>query len=113
MNSAEHRLQAQCTQWFWNTYPEHRRMLLCIDNNSSNRVEGNMKKALGVVRGASDLILIGEFCVVFIELKVGDNKQSEYQKDFQEKVKARGHLYKIIRSFEEFKEAIWKTIGQF
>ena len=107
----EHQLQAMCTQWFWNTYPTWRRMLVTIDNNSYNQIEGNKKKALGVVRGASDLMLISARAVFFVELKVGANVQSAQQKDFQEKVEARGHTYIIIKSFEDFKAFICNTIG--
>ncbi|TXI13257.1 MAG: hypothetical protein E6Q68_01720 [Polynucleobacter sp.] len=107
----EHQLQAECVQWFWNTYPTWRRMLVHVDNNSSNRIEGNKKKALGVVSGPSDLILISVRAVFFVELKVGSNTQSPEQKDFQAKVEARGHKYIILRTFQEFKDFICNTIG--
>lgn len=109
----EAQLQALCTRWFWNTYPSQRRMLLCVDNNSFNMIEGNRKKALGVVRGASDLILIAHGSVLFVELKVGRGTTSAYQDDFAEKVMSRGHLYLVIRTFDDFKDLVCKTIGPY
>ena len=108
----EGQMQSQCFIWFWNTYPEHRRMLLHVDNNSFNSIEGNRKKAMGVVRGVSDFILILPSMVMFIELKLPTGKQSEEQVDFQNKVVSKGHPYTIIRSFEQFKNLIWQVIGK-
>lgn len=102
----EDQLQAQCTQWFWNTYHAERQMLFHVDNNSWNRVIGAKKKALGVVAGISDLVLILCGTVVFIELKDGDGVQSPEQRSFEEKVVERGHKYKIIRSLDEFKKFV-------
>lgn len=108
----EEQLQAACTQWFWNEYPAHRRMLLHVDNNSANRITGAKKKALGVVSGPADLVLILNRQVVFIELKVGTNVQSDNQKDFESKVITRGHAYIVVRDLLTFKEIICKAIGK-
>lgn len=106
----ELQLQAACTQWFWNQYPNERQMLHNNDNNSHNSIEGARKKAIGVVKGVSDLELIlpgGN--VVFIELKLPGEKQKPEQITFEQKVRERGHLYVIIFSFVEFQEFI-KTL---
>lgn len=102
----EDKLQAACTQWFWNTFPEHRRMLFHVDNNSYNAVIGARKKALGVVAGVSDLVLILFGEIIFIEAKDEDGTQSNEQKDFEAKVTERGHQYVIIREVEEFKRFV-------
>ena len=110
MTHEEEKLQAQCTQWFHNTYPKHRKMLFHVDNNSWNRIIGAKKKALGVCSGVTDLILILCGNVVFIELKTLTGELSEEQIDFMEKVKSRNHLHIVIRTFESFKDLITKLI---
>lgn len=105
-NLPELTLQAQCFQYFHNTYPDHRQMLFHVQNKARNAIEGSKFKAIGVVKGVSDFILILPFKVVFIELKTELGTQSPDQVTFQAKVSARGHTYKIVRSFEEFKNVI-------
>jgi len=109
-SAVEMRLQAQCAQWFWNEFPSERRMLIHVDNNSHNAIEGNRKKAMGVVRGPSDFIFIVEQAVIFIELKVEEGVQKPEQIDFMNKVMERGHSYIIVRSFENFKQIIWTSL---
>ena len=108
----EEQLQSSCVQWFWNNYPEQRKMLFHVDNNSWNSVIGSRKKALGVVSGPSDLILILRCRVVFIEMKIPGGVQSDNQKDFEKKVNDRSHQYIIIYSLQEFKNLICQVIGE-
>ncbi len=107
----EEKLQAQCTQWFWNTYPEHRRLLHCNMNNSHNRVAGAHAKAVGVVAGISDLEFVWRK-VYFIELKTATGVQKPEQIEFEQKVEKLGHIYLVIRTFEEFKRTICNLIGK-
>lgn len=107
----ESQMHSECFIWFWNNYVEHRQMLIHVDNNSHNAVEGNKKKAMGVVKGASDFILILNRMVMFIELKLPSGSQSKEQVAFEQKVAKRGHVYIIIFSFEEFKNLICQVIG--
>lgn len=104
--STETQMQGHCTLWFWNTFHSERRMLHHNDNNSHNSIEGSKKMAIGVVRGVSDLELILNGYVIFIELKLPGEVQSDEQIDFMNKVRARGHIYTIIYSFQEFKNFI-------
>lgn len=105
---SEQQLQATCFQWHWNNFPKERGTLFHVQNNSSSRVLGNKRKAVGVVSGVSDLILILCGRVVFIEMKTETGTQSTSQKEFQSKVKELGHKYVVIRSFEEFKKLIYE-----
>lgn len=107
----EDQLQSQCTIWFENTFHAERRMLFHVDNNSWNRVIGAKKKALGVRDGVADLVLILFVEIIFIEMKTLTGVQSDAQKDFEQKVKRRGHKYIIIRTFEKFKEFIYESLG--
>lgn len=103
----EDKLQSECFKWFWNSFPLWRRMLFHVDNNSYNAVIGARKKALGVVKGVSDMVLIGWDHVYFLEFKTVIGRQKQEQIEFEQRVKARGHEYIIIRSIEQFKRLIW------
>jgi len=102
----EEQLQSKCYLWFHNEFVQERKMLFHVDNNSWNATIGARKKALGVVSGVSDFILILFIDVVFIEMKIPGGVQSEDQIKFQKMVEARGHKYQIIYSFEQFKDFI-------
>jgi len=108
----EDRIQAECSTWFWNYYPSQRRMLFHVNNKAKNQIEGAKFKAMGVVKGVSDLCLI---CpnggMVWIEMKTPKGSQKKEQKDFQAKVEARGHWYVIKRTFEEFQALIIQIFG--
>ena len=99
-------LQAQCYQWFHNTYPEHRGLLHANNNNSRNAVEGNQKKALGVVKGVLDLEYFAKGKLYFFDIKVGKDTLSPSQKDFITKVEAQGAKCYEIRSLEQFQTII-------
>lgn len=105
--ATEHQFQADCVMWFHNEYPKHRKMLHCNDNNSYNKIEGNKKKALGVVAGVSDLeLILYAGVVMFIELKLPGKLQSIEQIDFMNMVTDRGHMYCVIDNIEAFKSLI-------
>ncbi len=107
-------LIAACTQWFWNTHVEERRMLYAINNNVSagltkqqQIIEGNKNKAKGVVPGVLDLCYItytGK--PVYFDAKIGNDKLSEEQKDFCEKLDDRGVIWFTFSSLEEFQYLI-------
>lgn len=103
-------MQAKCAQWFWNEFPQYRRLLHCNMNNQTTRIAGSRAKAMGVVPGPSDLEFVWHK-VYFLEAKVPGGTQSEEQKDFEAKVKILGHEYIIFYSFEEFKKLILEIIG--
>lgn len=107
----EEQMQAECILWFWNTYPEQRRMLYANNNNSHNRIAGNKARSVGVTAGVSDLTFIASGMVFFIEMKLPKGTQSNEQIDFEAKVLDRGHPYVIIRSVENFKSFICNLIG--
>ena len=104
--NSEEQLQAACYQWFWNTYVSERQMLFHVQQSAWNRVTGSRFKAIGVTKGVSDLILVLHGRVVFIELKMDTGKQSDSQKEFEQKVKSRGHSYFICYSLQAFQNLI-------
>lgn len=107
----EAQLQSRCFLWHWNTYPKERYMLHHNNNNSHNRNKGATMKALGVVSGVSDFELIINNMVVFIEMKTPEGQLSPEQKVFRDKVVERGHIYTVVRTFEQFANLIKKAHG--
>lgn len=95
-------LQAQCYQWFHNTYPEQRGLLHANANNSVNKIKGNQQKALGVVKGVLDIEYFRANRLYFFDIKVGKDRFSQAQREFMERVMAEGASCYAIRSLEEF-----------
>jgi hypothetical protein len=60
----------------------------------------------GVLAGVSDLICVNNGEVLFIELKDYKGKQSEKQKEFENKIISQGLKYYLVRSLDEFKKIV-------
>ena len=79
-------------------------LIFCVPNESTR---SNSKFiGMGVLSGVSDLVLILENRIVFVELKTHKRIQSERQKEFESRVSELGHQYIVIRSLDEFKNFI-------
>ena len=98
----EHQIQAQIIRYWNENYPQYRKCLFHVQQKASNALEGARFKTLGVVSGVSDLILIAPNQVYFIELKDDKGKQSDHQKAFESQATSLNHIYRIIRSLDEF-----------
>ena len=59
-------------------------------------------KAEGVLAGFSDLIIIADEKVLFIEVKTAKGYQSDLQKEFQANVERMGFQYSVCRSLQDF-----------
>lgn len=98
-NTPEHNLQVQVINLLRNYYG------LCVfavpNGGSRNLYEARNLKNEGVMAGVSDLILVLNSVVVFLELKAGRNKQQETQKVFEKRIKGLGHQYYVVRSLED------------
>lgn len=105
----ESRLQSEIFQWHWNTYPNHRGRLFTVHNNPRNKIDGNRLKAMGLVAGVSDMILLRpERPPLCIELKTENGRQGERQKWWQVVAEETGADYVLIRSLDEFKALFGK-----
>lgn len=109
----ESRLQARCFQKCWNEFPETRRLLFHVENerSGSNKIDGARRKAMGLVAGVSDLILLmprGKWHGLCIEMKTTERNsdQSPDQKTWQVLVEKQGYRYEVIRTEEDFMNLI-------
>lgn len=109
-SSPEGRIQAECFAWFWNTYPQYRKLLFHVPNENdradSNIIQGAIRKSLGVVSGVADLLLLipsGRYHGLCIEMKDERGRQKPVQAEWQVIVEAQGYKYVICRSLEQFK----------
>lgn len=65
--------------------------------------QGAIYKREGALAGVSDLIIVLQNRVIFVEIKSpnGKGRQSENQRIFEEEVEARGHEYLIWQNWNE------------
>lgn len=66
----------------------------------------NLLKSTGMMSGVSDLIVLQPGKVMFIEVKTPTGRQSKEQARFEKIVGRLGFSYFVVRSLEEFQEAI-------
>ena len=62
-------------------------------------------------KGSADLSATINGMSVKIEVKIGRDKQSEFQKKYQEQIEQAGGIYVIIRSFSEFLNFYYKQFN--
>lgn len=110
MRHDESKLQQSCVRWFRLVHPEYAYMLFAVPNGGArSATEGKMLKAEGVMAGVSDLILLvprqgyGALC---IEMKTAKGVQRETQKVWQQEAEHNGNKYVVVRSFDDFKQAV-------
>ena len=105
----ESTIQQACVRYFRLKYPNY--IILSIPNGGSrNALEAANLKREGALAGASDLMVIVENAVLFIEMKRPKGRQQETQKAFQEAVERLGHTYAICHSLQEFQLTIERFI---
>ena len=111
--SNEGKIQADCFAWFWNTYPEYRKLLFHVpnenDRSDSNIIQGAIRKSLGVVAGVSDFVFLvarGRYHGLCIEMKDEKGTQKPAQREWQILVEAQGYRYEICRDLAHFKNLL-------
>lgn len=90
--------------WNVNRYPELRWLFHVPNGGSRNKREAVKFKQMGVKAGVSDLCLPfprGMYCGLFIEMKYGNNRQQDTQKEFLADMAAAGHFVTTCYSAEE------------
>ena len=114
MKNLEDQLQSACVKWFRYQYPGV--VIFAIPNGGSrNAIEAAKLKRTGTLAGVADLFILrvnydGDFQTgyygLFIELKVGKNKQTTAQFDFMVDAQVAGYQYSICRSVDEFMKVV-------
>lgn len=90
--------------WNMNRYPELRWLFHVPNGGSRNKQEAVKFKQMGVKAGVSDLCLPypkGSYCGLFVEMKFGNNRQQDTQKEFLADMAAAGHFVATCYSAEE------------
>lgn len=90
--------------WNVNRYPELKWLHHVPNGGSRDKQEAVKLKQMGVKAGVSDLCLPypkGLYCGLYIEMKFGDNRQQETQKEFLADMAAAGHFVATCYSAEE------------
>ena len=99
--------QINVIQWAgWNTarFPELKWLHHCPNGGSRNRNEAGKFKQMGVKAGVSDLCLPypkGTYCGLYIEMKYGDNRLQDTQKEFLADMAEAGHFVVTCYSAED------------
>lgn len=111
----EQSIQQQIFIWYNNTFclKHHnpRNLIFAVPNGGTRNIREAMTlKNTGVLSGVSDLIVIHNGKVLFIEVKLPNGIQSTSQLEFEQRIKALGFDYYLIRSIEEFKTIIYNQI---
>lgn len=106
----ESQLQQMCVRYFRYVYPQY--LIYAVPNGGTrNPIEAKRLKAEGVLAGVADLtILLPQGKSIYIEMKVKGNRQTDNQKEFQQKAEALGYKYYVCYSFDEFKAIIEKEL---
>jgi hypothetical protein len=109
----EAKIQQEIVFWFKNNYClKHHNPRCCIysiPNEAEGKSEMMYKKAIGLLSGASDLVvLLPERCI-FVEVKTEIGRQSEKQKEFEQIVTDLGFEYILVRNLEQFQAYVNKA----
>lgn len=90
--------------WYADKYPELKWLHHCPNGGSRNRAEAVKLKQMGVKAGVADLCLPypkGIYCGLYIEMKFGNNRQQDTQKEFLADMAAAGHFVVTCYSAED------------
>jgi len=99
---SEIKLQSECFLWHWNSRPAERGLLCYNLNNSANKIQGNQNKALGLIKGRSDMVYYKNGTAIMLEFKTETGTQSPEQKRWQLLIESQGFRYVIIRTLNDF-----------
>jgi hypothetical protein len=110
MKKSEDKIQQECWKWFVNTYclkhHEPRLLMYSVPNDSANVTEQMRKKATGLLAGMSDMHIVFPNKLIYCEFKTPTGRQSDAQKDVENRVNKLGFEYWIVRDLETFKKLV-------
>lgn len=105
----EGKLQADCFQWFNNTFPNLRGLLYHVPNGENrDPITANLLKAKGVVAGIPDLVFHYRAKTYFFELKKpnGTGRLSDAQNKIIEQLDTQRFIVWLLNDLETFKHLI-------
>jgi hypothetical protein len=109
---SEAELQKACVRWFDDNVKLSQAFLFSVPNGGTrHKLEAISLKKQGLRPGVSDLILLVQDNIIFLELNFKNGKQYEHQLFFEKVVNALGFNYYIIKSLEEFKVIVYYFIN--
>lgn len=112
------RLQQECFNYLWNTYPQTRKLCFHPMNeikpypgeSKESHIKRIMRaKSIGVVKGVLDLIFYWRVLHVF-DIKMPGDSLSPDQLEFIAQVLKQGGTFTEINVFEDFKQAVDKIM---
>lgn len=114
---SESSIQSSAVKWFTNNYclKHHSPQFFCfsVPNEAIQKMawkQINTFKAMGLKSGVSDVIVLLEGKVLFVEFKTEKGTQTPSQKNFQDTVQMLGFDYHICRSLEQFQKMIHESL---
>jgi len=101
-------IQQSIVIWFKNNFVMHKKGLIFSVPNGGlrNKITAKILKLTGALAGVSDLIVIQQNKIIFVEVKTEKGTQSDVQKLFQELVESFGFKYWIVKNLEQFKRIV-------
>lgn len=113
MANGHDRLQSECFLWLWNEHPELRYLCFTTRNNLTSqlderdaRIRMSQMKALGMVRGTTDLVFYYGGRLYGFDIKVGEDRLRREQNEFLEAIGMQGGDGCEIRSLGQFQSQI-------
>ena len=105
-NQAEDHLQKAAMRYIRLQYPGAISFHVANEGISGKKGKayGAKMKAKGVLSGCPDIHILepaGIYCGLFIELKTPKGRVQPSQQDFIEKLRAKGYMAEVCRSFDE------------
>jgi hypothetical protein len=105
---SESQFQAAVVSWWDSLLLADPVYLLHVPNGGKrDRVTAAILQSMGVRPGVADLgFMLPRARMAWLELKVGDGKPSQVQKDFAARCKRLAHPYAVARTFDEVVAAL-------
>ena len=111
MKQEEAKLQAECFQWAWNTFPETRLMIFHVPNGGSrNKLEAFRFQAMGVIAGVPDIVFLWKGKAYLFEFKSPKGVTKDKQTNWHAKAQHNGFPVKTIKTEEEWQKEITEII---
>lgn len=106
----ENKIQSDIVMWFSQEYPFYKGCLFCVDNSTYSKKHGASKKAMGVTRGVSDLILLWDGVTYGVEIKshtkTHDKNHCKEQLEWGTQLELNKGRYFVFTSLLEFQRFI-------